>query len=234
MANRSTILYANPGRVFSSRSSSTIPVSKQRRRFSNEWKLKEATWGLPHRSAPSSTSSSYLIHLAVSRHSHSSPLPCSSSSWTNNSCGEWSYIFLKVSWGMPPSFRRPICTVEWAALCRRIPRGSSLRWDSRSSMSSSCRVLASSGWTLIRRVNRLELSGRPAPDRFRHCGSSCREYLRDLWWWRLRKCIENHQIVSREAFHIRSKKTKIKWLNDCWYWCTKHLFTICSAILLAW
>ena len=74
----------------------TLPVSKQRRRLSREWKLSEATWGRPHLSAPSSTSSSYLIQRAVSFHSFSSPSTCNSSSCTNTSCGLWSNIFLNV------------------------------------------------------------------------------------------------------------------------------------------
>lgn len=140
----STTRYATPGRSFSSRSMSTTPVSKQRLRLSKEWNDKEATWGRPHLSAPSSTSSSYLIQRAVSFHSRSSPAPCNSSSWTKTSWGLrsiavrlWAPIMFWIY--CSPSFLGPL------VLGRRIPRGSSDRCEFKSSKSASSNV-ESSGW----------------------------------------------------------------------------------------
>lgn len=152
----STTRYATPGRSFSLRSNRTTPVSRQRLRLSNEWKDSEATCGLPQRSEPSSTSSSYLIQRAVSFHSHSSPLPTNSSNCTNTSWGLWSMRFFSpltpltpptplpfaepanpVDWGTDSL--RPDCAIGWI-LWRRMPRGSSDRWDVNSSMSASYKM----------------------------------------------------------------------------------------------
>lgn len=167
-----TTLYATPGKSFSSKSSKQTPVSKQRLKLSNEWNDNDATCGRPHRSEPSSTSSSYLIQRAVSFHSRSSPTPINSSSCTNTSCGLWSKFFLGDIVVMS---RREIFSLTCGnTLWRRIPRGSSDRCDVNSLMSASyvqsnliwflknsqrqkknMKILtsspASSGWTDMRR-----------------------------------------------------------------------------------
>lgn len=77
-----------------------IPDSRDRLTFNSEWKLSDATCGRPHRSVPSCTSSSYLIHRAVSFHSRSSPVPFSSSSWTNTFTNRsWLFMVRKRVYG---------------------------------------------------------------------------------------------------------------------------------------
>ena len=48
-----------------SMSSNIVPVMMQRLSSNREWRESVATWGLDHRSPPSSTSSSNLIHLTI-------------------------------------------------------------------------------------------------------------------------------------------------------------------------
>lgn len=131
----SITLYATPGKSRSSKSSKTTPCSRNRRKLSNEWNDNGATCGRPHRSAPSSTSSSYFIQRAVSF--HSSILPCSSSNWTNISCGLWSNCFFGDCSSVGCVFNNFSLACEWMR-CRRSARGSSERCDIKSSMWDSC------------------------------------------------------------------------------------------------
>ena len=81
--------------LLGSTTTNNSPCSRPLRSSSRLWKDREATWGLPHLSAPSSTSSSNLIQRAFSLHSSSvSLLMCSSSSSTNT-CS-----YLQAGWSL--------------------------------------------------------------------------------------------------------------------------------------
>ena len=62
------------------------PCSRHRRSSSRLWNDSEDTCGLPHRSAPSSISSSNLIQRAFSCHAHSWLSPSRNSSSSTNIC----------------------------------------------------------------------------------------------------------------------------------------------------
>ena len=155
-----------------------LHCSKTRRRLITEWKVSDDMWGLPHLSAPSSRSSSNMIHRETSCHS----LPLNSSISTNRSWG-----FASASSDATPSACDIKCA-RWMSLstagvidaareilCMESPVSGSIRWLAICAMSRFARS-SSMSWSC--------LVGRSEPRARRLWSSSAVNWLRRRWeWW---------------------------------------------------